>query len=362
MRFIDLDSTASALGKGQVKRLRLRRPLALQSAGVPVLSFGDDDTGFFQSADDVFEISTAGVSRFKIEADGTVTVAGNFVVSGTTTTVNSTTLTVDDKNIELGSVDTPSDTTADGGGITLKGATDKTITWVDADDAWSFNQGIKITGGTFGLDVNSSSHAYVRLDSSAAATAAWLQYNQGGTSRWLAGIEGNETDWQLYDSAAGAKRLAVTQAGAVNISTGSVRTAAEGQGFEGEGGFGGVKFATQSWTSASAKTVATFNMGAHQAAVCRMICCHSDWSNHSGGGRIVKVIFTSGYGSPGSIVQDSYTPSHFGDIAFSIGTSGNTRYLQVTNNAASPYDGYGPGTVRIVMTAVSTSSWSLATS
>ena len=33
------------------------------------------------------------------------------------------------KNIELASVTSPTDTTADGGGITLKGATNKTINW-----------------------------------------------------------------------------------------------------------------------------------------------------------------------------------------------------------------------------------------
>jgi hypothetical protein len=68
-----------------------------------------------------------------------LTVSGNLTVNGTTTTLNSTTLQVDDKNIELGTVATPTDTTADGGGITLKGATDKTITWYDATDAWTFS-------------------------------------------------------------------------------------------------------------------------------------------------------------------------------------------------------------------------------
>ena len=75
-----------------------------------------------------------------------VTIAGTLTVNGTTTTVNSTTLTVDDKNIELGSVDTPSDTTADGGGITLKGASDKTILWTNSTDSWDFNQDIKTSG------------------------------------------------------------------------------------------------------------------------------------------------------------------------------------------------------------------------
>jgi len=72
--------------------------------------------------------------------DGSLTIAGNLTVNGTTTTIESTTLTVDDKNIELGTVATPTDSTADGGGITLKGATDKTFNWVDATDSWTSSE------------------------------------------------------------------------------------------------------------------------------------------------------------------------------------------------------------------------------
>ena len=76
-----------------------------------------------------------------------LTLSGDLTVNGTTTTINSTTLTVDDKNIEMGSVSTPSDTTADGGGITLKGATDKTIIWDNANDNWTSNQDWNIATG-----------------------------------------------------------------------------------------------------------------------------------------------------------------------------------------------------------------------
>jgi hypothetical protein len=69
-----------------------------------------------------------------------VVITGNLTVNGTTTTVNSTTLTVDDKNIELGSVGTPTDVTAEGGGITLKGAADKTILW-GAATGWQTEDG-----------------------------------------------------------------------------------------------------------------------------------------------------------------------------------------------------------------------------
>ena len=81
-------------------------------------------------------------------ATGTsLTLSGDLTVNGTTTTINSTTLVVDDKNITLGDVATPSDITADGGGITLKGATDKTFNWVDATDAWTSSEHINLASG-----------------------------------------------------------------------------------------------------------------------------------------------------------------------------------------------------------------------
>jgi len=74
-------------------------------------------------------------------------VGGNLIVNGTTTTINSTTLTVDDKNIEIGSVDTPSNTTANGGGITLKGDTDKTIIWDSSNSNWTSSEHWNIASG-----------------------------------------------------------------------------------------------------------------------------------------------------------------------------------------------------------------------
>ena len=69
-----------------------------------------------------------------------VEITGNLTVSGTTTTISSSTINVDDKNIELGAVDSPSDaSTADGGGITLKGTTDKTIVYEYDTQSWDSN-------------------------------------------------------------------------------------------------------------------------------------------------------------------------------------------------------------------------------
>ena len=87
-------------------------------------------------------------------ATGTsLVLSGDLTVNGTTTTINSTTLNVDDINIELGSVATPTNATADGGGITLRGATDKTILWDTTNSNWTSSENWNIaTGKAFKID------------------------------------------------------------------------------------------------------------------------------------------------------------------------------------------------------------------
>ena len=79
--------------------------------------------------------------------DAAVTIQGNLTVNGTTTNINTQNLVVEDKNVILGDVSTPSDVTADGGAITLKGTTDKTINWVDATDAWTSSEHLSLASG-----------------------------------------------------------------------------------------------------------------------------------------------------------------------------------------------------------------------
>ena len=104
-------------------------------------------------------VSTAGQTALDLKANlsgatftgavsGTsLTLSGDLTVNGTTTNINSTSLVVEDKNIVLADVATPSDVTADGGGITLKGATDKTFNWVDATDSWTSSEHINLASG-----------------------------------------------------------------------------------------------------------------------------------------------------------------------------------------------------------------------
>ena len=138
-------------------------------------------------------LDVTGVGTF----DNNVIVQGDLTVNGTTTTIDTTTLVVEDKNIELGSVATPTDVTADGGGITLKGATDKTINWVDSTDAWTFSEHINIASGkefriagTKVLDATSLGSAVVTSSLTSVgtiATGVWngttIAVSSGGTGQ-----------------------------------------------------------------------------------------------------------------------------------------------------------------------------------
>jgi hypothetical protein len=90
---------------------------------------------------------TIGASTGTTTVNNSLVVTGDLTINGTTNTINSTTITVDDKNIELGSVASPTNVTADGGGITLRGTTDKTFNWVSATAAWTSSEDLNLLTG-----------------------------------------------------------------------------------------------------------------------------------------------------------------------------------------------------------------------
>lgn len=105
------------------------------------------DTGTSAAGNGTVYIGGTNAAGVELGRSGQTTVVkGNLQIDGTTTTVNSTTITVDDKNIVLGN-DNTTDAQADGGGITLNGLAAKTLTWVDATDAWTSNQDFNLETG-----------------------------------------------------------------------------------------------------------------------------------------------------------------------------------------------------------------------
>lgn len=109
-------------------------------------------TGLTGTANEI-TVSNSGVGAVTISLPSNVTIAntltvtGDLVVNGNTTTLNTSTLTVEDKNIVLANVATPTDITADGAGITILGTTDKTFNWVDATDCWTSSESLNLLSG-----------------------------------------------------------------------------------------------------------------------------------------------------------------------------------------------------------------------
>jgi hypothetical protein len=156
-------------------------------------------------------------------------VTGDLTVNGTTTTMNTTTISVDDKNIELGAVASPTDVTADGGGITLKGATDKTFNWVDATDAWTSSEHMNLASGkvyridgtsvlsstTLGSGVTSSSLTSVGTITTGTWNGSVVAGQYGGTG--VANTDKTITIGGNF-STTGAHALDFTLAGATSVT------------------------------------------------------------------------------------------------------------------------------------------------
>ena len=96
------------------------------------------------------QLRVAGVSTFAgdvdISSNGNLTVAGNLIVQGTETRLNTTVLEVEDINIGIASVTpTLSDAALDGAGITIHGNQgDKTLTWSNANSRMEFNTDVNV--------------------------------------------------------------------------------------------------------------------------------------------------------------------------------------------------------------------------
>jgi len=122
---------------------------------------------------------------------GNATIAGNLTVEGVTTTVNTSTLIVEDKNIELAATSSPTDSLADGAGLTIKGSSDKTLTWSNTTKCFTVNQGLDIehvietvTANSTAINANTTINV---LDGSVSL------YTANVATNWTLNVRGNSS-------------------------------------------------------------------------------------------------------------------------------------------------------------------------
>ena len=174
---------------------------------------------------------------------GLVVIKGDLQIDGTTTTINSTTLTVDDKNIVLGS-GAVNDAAADGSGITIEsGNGNKTFQFEDTGDNLGSSENLNVASGkvykvnntevlsnnTLGSGVVNSSLTSVgtltnlsvgNVNSTGIVTAVTVN-STNGTITNLTGTAGTIT---TFNSTNGT----ITNLNATNINASGIVTATSG--------------------------------------------------------------------------------------------------------------------------------------
>jgi len=110
------------------------------------------------------------ITSSTVNLGGDLVVNGNLTVEGTTTTLNTSIFTVEDKNIIVANATSPTNITADGAGITIKGTTDKIIAysnasnWLDISETLNLASGKAMyIGGTKVIDGNSLGSAITSI-------------------------------------------------------------------------------------------------------------------------------------------------------------------------------------------------------
>jgi len=182
-----------------------------------------------------------------ITTTGDVTIGGNLTVNGTTTTVNSTTLAVSDNNIEIAKVASPTDVTANGAGITIKGATDKTFNWYSSTSALTSSENMDLASGkTYkiaGNDVLTATRVLGKGFSTTAGDIALIDGSQTLTNKTISGASNtltNISNTSLTNSSVTVNGTSISlgSSGTIKASTTNaltIGTGLSGTSFDGSG-------------------------------------------------------------------------------------------------------------------------------
>jgi hypothetical protein len=174
---------------------------------------------------------------YPLDINGNVYIRGNLTVIGTQTIFTSTTLRIYDNNIDIGyPVGVADDAFASGGGITLYGTTNKTITWRQTT-GWNFNTNTNITtASTYmigGLSVITSSTLGTTIATAPGLTKIGVLSQLTVTNVYVTGntISTIGTNQTLYLSASGTGTIDASDKKITNVSTATARLDAANKGY-----------------------------------------------------------------------------------------------------------------------------------
>jgi hypothetical protein len=188
----NINDTNSVLTINQANSNATGDILKIQKEGVDVYAFTHDGT-LKAPATFTIDPSTHG------NATGKVIILGDLQVDGTTTTINSTTLEVDDKNIEL-SKGAANKAASDGAGISIDLGTDgeANLTYGATDDIFNLNKGLNIAGQTQISSASSSLIERTTTITSGTFTPLLLKFTTTGD---MTDGFGSSLTFQIRDSA-----------------------------------------------------------------------------------------------------------------------------------------------------------------
>jgi hypothetical protein len=142
-----------------------------------------------------------------LETTGNAIVGGNLTVNGTLTAINSTTVEVKDKAIELGKTASPTEATANGSGIFVTGTSVHSLFYNSTSTSWTSSEHLNVASGkvfaingtsvleatALGSTVVSSSLTSVGTLTSGVWSATNIALNKGGTNASLTAAAGAVT-------------------------------------------------------------------------------------------------------------------------------------------------------------------------
>ena len=205
---VDLDSQSLTIA-GTANEIVTSASGQTLTVGLPtnITTQGNLTVGGYLAGPASFTIDPAAVG----DDTGTVIIAGNLQVDGTTTTINSTTVAIDDLNFSI-ATDAADSSAANGAGITIGGA-GATFTYTHADTSWNMNKSLNITGGL------SLSGSITNIDGAAPTAGQLLIGNGSNGDMELATLTAGEA--MTITNADGGVTLAVEAATDSNLGVAS---------------------------------------------------------------------------------------------------------------------------------------------